>query len=418
MDPLVSALNGSQTLISQGLRTLELCVDNLQPDFLYEHIQPVRAQLMQALWQTLHNPDENIAQVAFRVLGKFGGSNRRMLTSPQKLEYQDILIEGPGIVVNFPDAENPVELPVVKAVETAVKLLKPHSTDTFYRQQAWLLLQSYLVSSLNLSDADRDLYQLLHQIHYQPVEFNANRLKHISLPQCTNKVARTTFVTALKGVFIASCLRDLRNEAVVFLAGIVRHIVSVAVVQQCSSSNFLKPLTPDTMDVYVLLDAFVKCVSSEEKELCRIAELALTFVVETAATIIGDREKSCELPLFEIAVDKLCGCCYDRAWYAKSGGCWSIGFFLDKMPLKWIINHQLTFLMALMFVLHDLSNEVSSGTVLQAQELIEKILRLCNSPLSEENKVRYFENFSDYLFIVGIGISTIQSLHCSYTSYC
>ena len=33
--------------ISQGLRTLELCVDNLQPDFLYDHIQPVRAELMQ-----------------------------------------------------------------------------------------------------------------------------------------------------------------------------------------------------------------------------------------------------------------------------------------------------------------------------------------------------------------------------------
>lgn len=47
MDPLVSALNGSQTLVSQGLRTLELCVDNLQPDFLYDHIQPVRAELMQ-----------------------------------------------------------------------------------------------------------------------------------------------------------------------------------------------------------------------------------------------------------------------------------------------------------------------------------------------------------------------------------
>ena len=41
MDPLVSALNGSQTLVSQGLRTLELCVDNLQPDFLYEHIQVI-----------------------------------------------------------------------------------------------------------------------------------------------------------------------------------------------------------------------------------------------------------------------------------------------------------------------------------------------------------------------------------------
>lgn len=65
MDPLVSALNGSDTLISQGLRTLELCVDNLQPDFLYEHIQPVRAELMQALWRTLRNPDA-VAHVAFR----------------------------------------------------------------------------------------------------------------------------------------------------------------------------------------------------------------------------------------------------------------------------------------------------------------------------------------------------------------
>lgn len=64
MDPLVSALNGSQTLVSQGLRTLELCVDNLQPDFLYDHIQPVRAELMQVGGcspqhdQSLHCPEQ------------------------------------------------------------------------------------------------------------------------------------------------------------------------------------------------------------------------------------------------------------------------------------------------------------------------------------------------------------------------
>ncbi len=45
--------------------------------------QPVRAELMQALWSTLHNPDDNIATVAYRVLGKFGGSNRKMLSTPQ-----------------------------------------------------------------------------------------------------------------------------------------------------------------------------------------------------------------------------------------------------------------------------------------------------------------------------------------------
>ena len=81
MDPLVSALNGSQTLVNQGLRTLELCVDNLQPDFLYEHIQPVRAELMQALWRTLRNPNDQIAHVAFRVLGKFGSINSTILSN-------------------------------------------------------------------------------------------------------------------------------------------------------------------------------------------------------------------------------------------------------------------------------------------------------------------------------------------------
>ena len=79
------------TILFQGLRTLELCVDNLQPDFLYDHIQPVRAELMQALWRTLRNPVDNIAHVAFRVLGKFGGGNRKMLREPQMVNTLKIL---------------------------------------------------------------------------------------------------------------------------------------------------------------------------------------------------------------------------------------------------------------------------------------------------------------------------------------
>ena len=34
------------------------------------------------------------------------------------------------------------------------------------------------------------------------------------------------------------------------------------------------------MDVYVLLDAIAKCMSSEEKELCKIGELALNMTIE------------------------------------------------------------------------------------------------------------------------------------------
>ena len=120
MDPLVSALNGSPTLISQGLRTLELCVDNLQPDFLYEHIQPVRADLMQALWRTLRNPTDQVAHVAFRVLGKFGGGNRKMMIEPQKLEYNDKETSGPSILAYFPEHSKPIELPVEKVSEVNI----------------------------------------------------------------------------------------------------------------------------------------------------------------------------------------------------------------------------------------------------------------------------------------------------------
>ena len=87
MEPLVNALNGSSTLILQGLRTLELCVDNLQPDFLYNHILPVRSSLMISLYRLLSHLNNDIAQNTFRILGKLGGNNRRILNEPQQIQY-------------------------------------------------------------------------------------------------------------------------------------------------------------------------------------------------------------------------------------------------------------------------------------------------------------------------------------------
>ena len=41
--------------------------------------------MLQALWHCLRNPPDNVAHVAFRVLSKFGGSNRKMLKEAQKV---------------------------------------------------------------------------------------------------------------------------------------------------------------------------------------------------------------------------------------------------------------------------------------------------------------------------------------------
>lgn len=69
--------------------------------------------------------------------------------------------------------------------------------------------------------------------------------------------------------------------------------------------------------------------------------------------------KASKVPFFCYTLEKLCGCCYERAWFAKSGGCSAIEFLMNNMPLQWVIEQQPMFISALMFVMMDLTNEVS-----------------------------------------------------------
>ena len=71
-----------------------------------------------------------------------------------------------------------------------------------------------------------------------------------------------------------------------------------------------------------------------------------------------------------------------------SPSCIAIGFLVEKMPLKWILSHQLCFAMALMFVLLDLTGEVSAGTIKRAKQLMDKLLIRCNTPLPDDLKVQ------------------------------
>jgi len=90
MQPLALALRGNQDLVSQGLRTLELCIDNLTPDFLDPTLSTVLRELMEALFSHLkplpapHHP----AHTTIRILGKLGGRNRRLLLKEPALSYR------------------------------------------------------------------------------------------------------------------------------------------------------------------------------------------------------------------------------------------------------------------------------------------------------------------------------------------
>ncbi|KAI6180785.1 Transformation/transcription domain-associated protein-like, protein [Aphelenchoides besseyi] len=59
-DPLVRALHGTPPLVQQGLRTLELCVDNLQPDYFYDHRSPSTSVLDPQKFDYVDHSDKSI----------------------------------------------------------------------------------------------------------------------------------------------------------------------------------------------------------------------------------------------------------------------------------------------------------------------------------------------------------------------
>ncbi|XP_055874365.1 transformation/transcription domain-associated protein-like isoform X5 [Biomphalaria glabrata] len=379
MDPLVSALNGSQTLINQGLRTLELCVDNLQPDFLYDHIQPVRAELMQALWRTLKNPQDATAATAFRVLGKFGGGNRKMLREPQMLQYNARETVGPCINITFQESKTPISLPVEKAVEFAVITLKNSMIESYNRRQAYDLIRCFLISVMNLEDDKIVMTNL-----FSHPSFKDNEIVQVNSQIYKNpdSYSRKVHEQALTGMFVAAAIKDLRSTALQFMASMVRHCTLITISQQCGPFPVGDKQTKlQGMDTQILVDALATIMGHEEKELCKPGNISLVIIIETATIILGSKERACQLPLFEYVAEKMCDLCYNRAWYSKYGGCLAIKSLYDRMSFKWVLEHQYTFLKALLFVINDLTSEVSSGAVELAQKCIEEMLRLCARPL-------------------------------------
>lgn len=133
MQPLALALRGTPELVSQGLRTLELCIDNLTPDFLDPTLSTVLRDLMEALFNHLkplpasHHP----AHTTIRILGKLGGRNRRLLSKEPALNYQHhsdlarVSISFNGIEENI--ELGPVALLASRCVSTSSPLDRVHA---------------------------------------------------------------------------------------------------------------------------------------------------------------------------------------------------------------------------------------------------------------------------------------------------
>ncbi|CEP07551.1 hypothetical protein [Parasitella parasitica] len=165
MRPLVIALQADQDLVSQGLRTMELCNDNLNPEFLDHIMAPVMSELMDALWKHLKPLPYNQqhSHAAMRILGKLGGRNRRMLKSPPKLGFNARIESGVSLEVVFNPSPTPHTLPLDKCLEIAIYALTSAKTDLVYKRHAYNFLKTHLILMLELDEGPDHLAESLYK---------------------------------------------------------------------------------------------------------------------------------------------------------------------------------------------------------------------------------------------------------------
>jgi transformation/transcription domain-associated protein len=152
MKPLVHALGAGQDLVSQGLRTLELCIDNLTSDFLDPTMGPVLRELMAAL-HALLKPipfNRSHANASVKILGKLGGRNRRFQQVTNLLEYSPSADE-PVLQISFADARQVHKLSLAAVTELAGRTVR-HENE-FYRKEAVIYLKQ--TALLSLGDVSR-----------------------------------------------------------------------------------------------------------------------------------------------------------------------------------------------------------------------------------------------------------------------
>lgn len=336
---------------------------------------------MQALWRTLRNQD-SAAVVAFRVLGKFGGGNRKMMIEPQQLMYQESDAIQPAVVAYFQEHRKPIDFPVDKVIETAFNALKTSTTDPFYWRQSWEVIRCYLAASICLDDDKHTLQKL-----FMHPSFTDNNVvatgSHYTLQ---DKQARLTHQTALTGMFVAAATKELRGSVLPTMVAVVRHYTMVAIAQQAGPFPHKHHQMNSGLDPLVLIDALAAIMGHEEKELCKPGNLAMVLILETATNIMGSKERACRLPMMQYLAEKMAALCYERPWYSKMGGCIALKFLYQNMAMRWLYQHLFIFLKAFMFIIMDLTGEVSSGAIDMAKNYLEKMLKICMTPLDRDCK--------------------------------
>ncbi|SGY18766.1 BQ5605_C014g07468 [Microbotryum silenes-dioicae] len=370
MRPLVHALRASSELVSQGLRTLELCVDNLTQEFLNPLMAPVIDEVMVGLWELLRPLPFNHqhAHTTMRILGKIGGRNRKGF-GPPKLEWKPV---GPEALLNVKFEGKDASLHIAPIVNVAVRMLG--RGDPYYRRAAYSFLK-YAVAIFLRNGLPAG----------QPEE---------------------TFGQILKGLFDATRVEEFAVEANDYVFNLARHIFSLELGKELPENPaYAKQVLPLCS---ALLDGIIENICGVEnadlpkaaeqtqlivEDLIATRDPATTTAASAAAATASANPTTGPPPRLDPATallhqlgSRLSSLCYDPSWQRKTGAAMGLSILTDKVGLetRWILDHEIEFTRALLFSLKDMPGEAPINHELVSDTLLH-IVRVCSGPGAREN---------------------------------
>ncbi|KAH9482694.1 Transcription-associated protein 1 [Psilocybe cubensis] len=325
MQPLALALRGNPDLVSQGLRTLELCIDNLTPDFLDPTLSTVLRDLMEALFNHLkplpapHHP----AHTTIRILGKLGGRNRRLLNKEPALTYRHHS-ESAKFTISFNGIIEKIEMGPLSALASR-NISRSSPNDRIHAY-------NYLQNCLSI---------LFHE-------------------GIVGRNVEETFINALEGIFDALHLPEVEEKAESFVRTLGKAVFAEEIRRTQAREAGTRPLPSVLLSSY--LDAFPHALARDQQDQANKARTVIfSIVCDLVASNGRSNVVSHELMmiLHQIA-NRFTALCLDDSWTRKSAGCNGIKIMAQTPDLgaKWITDRELDIYRTLLHILKDLPSEV------------------------------------------------------------
>ena len=409
MRPLVVALRADSDLVGQGLRTLELCVDNLTADYLDPIMAPVIDELMGALWDHLRpTPYSHFhAHSTMRILGKLGGRNRKFLNGPPSLDFRDFADDVCSIDIKLTGSNKDRAFPASIGIDLAIAKLREvpkapaaKKADAFYKLQSFKLISAQIKIYIGYESLPDDFARLIRSYANELAEGRYDVASNLmdrsdrekSIPK--RDAQEKTLKKLIKACMFATTLPDLKNVASTMLVDICRHFTILELGRAIAQGGHVRKLFdvksgegPLCIDSRLLAEAIVECLSSDNPALRDAAEEVVSYVYDAALVIFGIADKADKLPFFVHLAKVFCHNCHEEEWYTKAGGGLGIHLLLTKLDLgdTWVMERQVDFVRALIYIIKDMPQDLPAHTRIKAQETLEILLRRCNKNVQKSD---------------------------------